>query len=343
LITLGVVAVFLLGMVPAAEAELIKVCKKYRPSGPRVCYYVESGSIDTTLVTRGLKGTLANYCDGLPGDEGCYIVIEISIFGELPPENESPDYCYTFRDSGTIAGGTILFPEDTYYEPCSIEGQAVCFNPQDHYNRNGTSFNLPGPLTNTSVVTTCTKGGTCITESTLGLFDDNGGVCNNNWSLDFTAYDFLGQVAFCPGGFEVMTVPPLPILPVEDAGDCCASDKRKTVEFGGEEVEVCDTPFQVGTPMAGQPGMLWTKCQLPDNCVDNNGQLKNACVDNETGLLKPGVEFDCEQCDLPAECYLDLGDDGYRDCFEADGSVAQFDQYNVPVKLDCPSFPPVTP
>jgi hypothetical protein len=324
LLTLGAVAVFLLGMAPAAEAEYIKICKKYKPSGPKVCYYVESGSIDTTLVTRGLKGTLANYCDGLPGTEGCYIVIEISIFGDQPPYGEDADYCSTFRDSGTFAGGTILFSEDTYYEPCSIEGQAVCFNPDNHYNQNGTSFNLPGPLTNTSVVTTCTKSGTCITESTLGLFDGNGGICNNNWTLDFTAYHFLGQVAFCPGGYE--------------NGICCASDKRDPSD------DSCDRPFQEGEYTAGQPGMLWTYCQLPTNCY-KNGMPTNACFDNKTGLLKPGVEFDCEECDLPAECYLDPGDTGYRDCFNDDGSVAAFDKQEpaVAVKLECSNFPPEMP
>jgi hypothetical protein len=310
LLTFGVVAVFLLGMAPAAEAELIKICKRYRPSGPKVCYYVESGSVDATVIAKGVSGKLANYCDGLaPGEGDCFIVIEFAIFGDIPPEGEGADYCRTFTNAGTLPGGTLLFPEVGFSsEPCLIEGQAICFNPQDKYNQNGTAFNLAGPLTESAEIITCTKGGTCITEATLGLFDDNGGVCNNNWTLDFTPYYFYGQVAFCPGGY---TDPPF-------GGQCCATDRR-----AGPGDQECYKNFQVGEPNEGQPGFLWTYCKLPDNCF-KNGQPTTACFDKKTDLLKPGVEFDCVELDLPSEC-VDTKDPDYDPslCFDVygDGSI----------------------
>lgn len=312
LLTLGAVAVFLLGIAPAAEAELI--CKKFKPSGPKVCWEGSTGSVNSTVIAQGVAAKLAKYCEGLPEDENCYIVIEFSIFGENPPDEylDENEYCYTFTHAGTLPGGTVLFPEvgGGFDPPCSIDGQAVCFNPNNHFNRNGTAFNWPGPLSAVSDIVTCTGGGTCVSESTLGLFEDNGGVCNNLWTLDFTPYWFYGQVAFCPGGFEYESVPPAPF---EVSGACCASDKRN-------RDGTCFREYQSGEPTESQPGLLWTTCDLPAECYDVDHNLTDACFD-EDGLLEEGITFECEECTLPDGCYLDFGDEGYLDCFGADGLI----------------------
>jgi hypothetical protein len=314
LLTLGIVAIFLLGISPAAEAELVKVCKKVTRDGPRVCVWVDTGSVDASVLAKGIPADLAKYCEGLPGDESCYIVIEYTVFGDINPTGE-PGYCTKFTDAGTLPGGTLLFPDVS--EACLLYGQSVCYNPVGHYNNEGTAFNLPGPLSKTSEIITCTKGGSCLTEATLGKFEDNGGICNNNWTLDFTPFQFFGQVTICPGGFENL-VEPISVGGIpEDLGDCCASDARN-------ENGTCGTPYQEGEPTAGQPGYLWTYCDLPANCYNADRTIADACLD-EDGLIKADIEFDCELCelDLPNRC-VDKKDPLYDPayCFP-DGAIRE--------------------
>lgn len=251
LLTLGVAAVFLLGAAPTAEAELI--CKKFQPSGPKVCYEVTTGSVVCDIIAQGVAAKLAKDCDGTADDPDCWIVITCSVYGTLDPYTEYPDYQQCGVD------GSFLY--DGFDETCLVEGEAICYNPQFKYNANGTAFNLPGPLTSVASSTTCESGGICTSSTTVQAQDDYD-ICNNNWTLDFTPTEFFGELGFCPGGFD-------------SAGTCCESNKRR----GG----LCEKPYQRDTAFEGQPGYIRTFCELPDGAFDPEGFIKKgvpySCTD----------------------------------------------------------------
>ncbi len=266
LLTLGAVAVFLLGMAPAAEAELI--CKKIRPSGPKVCFEAETGSVDCLTIAQGVAAKLAKDCEGLPDDEDCHIVISCSIYGTIPPGGYFPDYELCGVDENGDFDG---FPQGEY--ACEVTGEGFCTNPgiNDYYNENGTSFNLPGPLTAFSSSATCESGGIC-TETVTVTAQDSSSVCPNaNWGLEFTPREFFGQLGFCPGGYseEWMTY-----IGGQEGPVCCASDKRKIVN--GKEV--CFKTYQAGEPTVGEPGFIRTLCEYPDG-----------------GPIQKNVKYNCEE------------------------------------------------
>jgi hypothetical protein len=244
LLTLGAVAVFLLGMAPAAEAELI--CKKIRPSGPKVCFEASTGSVVCDVVAQGVAAQLAKYCDGDPENPFCWIVIECGVYGTVDPNPVYDDYtdCLIYDANGQVVGFDIN---------CLINGSAVCLNPDDHYNANGTAFNLPGPLTSEVAATTCEKSGGVCTGTAIVQAEDLFDICNNNWTLDFTPYEFLGELSICPGGFDT-------------AGDCCSTNKRSD--------GICSKYYQANTDFVGQPGYLRTYCTLNEGDLDDNGNPK---------------------------------------------------------------------
>jgi hypothetical protein len=267
LLTLGASAVFLLGMARAAEAELI--CKKFKPSGPKVCYEVSTGSVEFITLAKGVAAKLAKDCDGDPSNTDCHIVVIASVYGTIPQWEDEPDYEYCGVNEDFEFDG---FPEGE--NACLISGEGQCGNPGINvfYNPTGTAFNLPGPLTAFSTTFTCESGGTCYEEVTVSAQDVSGICPNDNWTLlDFTPREFFGELAFCPGGF-------LDDLVQYSSGQwgptCCASDKRS--EIGGEIT--CFKPYQDGEPTEGEPGFIRTFCQYPNQ-----------------GPIEKGVKYDCNE------------------------------------------------
>jgi len=215
LVSLSIIAVFAMVAVTEAEAG----CKRLRPRGPLICASWITGSEVCDLLLKGLKGNLADDAWIQCGVFGTY-------FDELPSE-EVP-----FQDE--------CDPSSDSYIPtleCLISGRAACFNPTGHYNEFGTAFNLPGPLFEVAEEATCDKGGKCTTSAEVDPVG-NGGVCNRNWDLTFTAERFFGQISVCPGNFDV-------------TGDCCLDSKRNNGE--------CGTLYNVGDD-EGQPDTLVEFC-----------------------------------------------------------------------------------
>jgi hypothetical protein len=214
--TLGLVAVFLMVAATGAEAG----CKKLQPRGPVICASWITGSSVCELLLKGLKGNIA---------ESAYI--ECAIFGtyfDNPPSDVVP-----FEEQ--------CDPSSDFFNPsltCLLTGRAACYNPTGKYNEFGTAFNLPGPLVEVAEQATCDKGGKCTTSAEVDV-EGNGGVCNRNWDLTFTAERFFGQICVCPGNFDRF-------------GDCCLDDKRT----GGR----CKTYYNVGED-EGKPDCLVEFCE----------------------------------------------------------------------------------
>jgi hypothetical protein len=268
LLTLGVAAVFLLAAVPAAEAELI--CKRFRPSGPKVCWEARTSSVEFIAIAQGVAAKLAKDCTGVTGDDNCHIEIIASVYGTIQPRGRhDPDYEECGVDSNSEFDG---FPEGK--DACLIIGEGECTNPgiNNYFNENGTAF-VPGPLTNFSKAFTCDSGGTCYEEVTVSAQGFNGICPNRHWTLvDFTPREFFGELAFCPGGF-------LDDLVQYSSGQwgptCCTSDKR-TESAGGGEI-MCFKPYQEGQPTEGEPGFIRTFCQYPNQ-----------------GPIEKGVNYVCD-------------------------------------------------
>jgi hypothetical protein len=259
--------VFLLSSALPAEAELI--CKRFRPSGPKVCWEASTGSVDCLAIAQGVAAKLAKDCDGTTGDADCHIVVTCSIYGTVPPYEGGT--CEFDASAGTFPGC-----EDA----CSIQGQGICKNPTDHYNANGTAFNLPGPLTALGSTATCDSGGTCVSTATVTA--DGQDVCpNSQWTLYFTPIAFKGELGFCPGGFSN------DVIGYDCYGDeiyeCCTNDKRK--KDGS-----CFKPYQEGEATEGEPGYIRTSCHLPQYCFDNPA----TCL-NPDGTIKKGIKYSCNE------------------------------------------------
>ncbi len=184
-IIVGVVAALLLVTPQTANAG----CKKLYPSGPLICASWITGSAVCQLLLQGFKGPIQ--------ENG---VITCGIFGT---ESDSEPSCVP----------PLTYDADNLYPDCTLVGKAACYNPQYKYNEFGTAFNLPGPLFELATTVTCDRKGKCTTEATVEP-EGNGGVCNNNWELEFTPEKFYGQVCICPGGFDANW-------------DCCADGERK--------------------------------------------------------------------------------------------------------------------
>jgi hypothetical protein len=311
LLTLGAVAVFLLGMAPAAEAELI--CKKIRPSGPKVCYEATSGSVNCLAIAQGVAGKLAKECDAVSGEGECFIVVKCSIFGTVPEANvydENPLSNYETCGEilfGQFPGGTDYFPypetEPSQHvlpncePPCYLRGDADCLNPDGKYNPQGEAF-VGGPLTSGSATATCDSGGTCTSRATITGGSGEGICPNHNWTLDFTPEEFFGELSFCPGNYEnfIDLSDPNALVPEDvgecadalDLGRCCQTDKRKNGS--------CFRNFQDGEPTEGQPGYIQTYCSLPAQCYQMPWGENNPCFDSD-GNIKKNVTYDCKDCD----------------------------------------------
>jgi hypothetical protein len=290
LLIVGVVAAFLLAAAMPAEAELI--CKKFRPSGPKVCYQASTGSVDCLAIAQGVAATLAKDCDALTGEGECYIVVKCSIFGTINPDDvkrkdPDPDYSYCGQiTNGQFPGGTDCFwgIEPNCNEACYIRGEGKCLNPKLHYEENGTAF-IGGPLTSNSATATCDSGGICTSEASVDT-SGVGGCPNRHWTpLEFTPFEFYGELSFCPGGY-INTGGSCTDCEgnSQDELECCATDKRNP---DGS----CFKPFQVGQPTEGQPGFIRTLCTFPLEWCAENEEL---CYDDDGNILD-NVPYDCNE------------------------------------------------
>lgn len=234
----GVVAVVLFAAATGVEAG----CKKLQPSGPYICASWITGSEVCDLVLKGLRGNLADDAWIQCGVYGTYTDSPPSL--AVPYEEQCDPSSEFYNDAVT----------------CNLSGRAACYNPQGKYNEFGTAFNLPGPLFEEAAQATCEKGGKCTTSAEVDV-EGNGGVCNNNWSLTFTAERFFGQICVCPGGFA-------------QNGDCCLDDKRQG--------SACKTKYNVGDD-AGQPDCLTEYCEYVgefDDYVFGDGSMGSySCVE----------------------------------------------------------------
>jgi hypothetical protein len=250
LLSLFVVTVFM--VLTAAEAEAVTkstvICRKLEPRGPLICFSFTTGSEICDIISKGVSSKIVKDCD--PNDlENCPLWLECSAFGtyvdgSMPPMEEDPEVCNpespNYDDSKRCFDPQCDPSDPLYFDPdsvCWMTGASACFNPQGHYNFLGTAFNLAGPLTEVASYTSCTKeGGRCTAQASVDP-EGNGGVCNRNWDLAFTAEQFFGQVCMCPGNFD-------------KNGDCCADQERN-------RNGTCKKLF--GDP-AGEPGCVSAFC-----------------------------------------------------------------------------------
>jgi hypothetical protein len=218
LLTLGAAALILVVSATGANAG----CIKLQTRGPLICGDWITGSEKCEMLIKGLPAQLADY-----------VWIQCNVLGTQDPYGILDPYDYDFEP----------FNCDPFTQTCVIIGKARCTNPADFFNDNenavATAYYLPGPLYAIAETAECSKGGKCTTDATVDPVG-NGGVCNNNWDLDFTAYEFIGHICFCPGGL--------------DENEFCCADEGRT---DGE----CETYWNDKYPeLAGQVQCLTEKC-----------------------------------------------------------------------------------
>ncbi len=284
LLTLGIAAVLLLSSALPADAELI--CKRFRPSGPKVCWEASTGSVNCLAIAQGVAAKLAKDCTD--AGEDCYVVVQCSIYGDVNPLTEKIDTAYCAPDAnGNFPGDLPLCAEG-----CLLEGTGQCWNPSDHFQPQGTAFTLPGPLTSLTATATCDRGGTCVSNATITA-DGTAGCPNPNWSLYFTPHRFFGELSFCPGGFapsgETYTDCD---GRRQDVMECCVNDKRN-------KDGTCFKPYQIGEPTEGEPGIIRSYCELPRGCWDPSfpGYPDPGCfVDGDVnGLIDKDIDYNCQE------------------------------------------------
>jgi len=181
LLHMSVITVLMAMLGTEAEAGICTNCTK------------QTGDVCTAWKTIGSTKYCSCWCTGseicdnlilgLPSSTAACSVTTCSVFGTV--------------------GSLQCEDRNVLEENCEIEGIALCLNPQDKFNPQGTAFNLPGILTAVTGDTTCTKGGKCTNFAELDP-EDTGDICNNNWTfLTFTAREFKGESCFCPGGYDL--------------------------------------------------------------------------------------------------------------------------------------------
>ena len=213
----------LVAMVPAtAEAG----CKNLPP---RMCAAWITGTVFCDNLINGVSNKIAKDCNP-EQPETCPLITECTIFG-------------TFG-SDPACTNPLVFPDPD--ADCEILGNLTCSNPNGFRNDEGASF-VPGPISEASGFTTCTKGGKCVNEAEVQ--PENDGLCpgpsqtggSGNWTLDFTPSEFKGQVCICPGGFD-------------DSGVCCAGADRTgsgaCKKIYGDGTPGCITEFCTIAPNA---------------------------------------------------------------------------------------------
>lgn len=235
---MGVIAVLMAMLGTEAKAATCTATKtsssqtccswKTTSSGFKYCALWCTGSEICTNTITALGGNVVNGCEST----GTCPVTECAAFGTVS------------TDTSTGACDTSL---DALNETCGIKGIAVCTNPADHFNVNGTPFTLPGVQEAIGNVTTCDKKGKCTNELKLepSLTSD---VCiNPNWNfVTFTASEFKAHTCLCPGGFDD-----------EDPRQCCATSDRTVV--GG--VSTCSKLYGTGDSI-GTPTCMTAFCSV---------------------------------------------------------------------------------
>jgi hypothetical protein len=183
LMRLGIAAALVASIGTEAQAGC------FYSGGTRICTSWYTGSEICDNIIRGLPSSLLKDC--------------------TPPDAFGNGTCPTLTCS---AFGTVGDCSNPTSDTCSIEGVAICLNPTDKYNAQGSAYNLPGYLSEVAKSVTCSKNnGRCY--GTAELDPDGFGICNNNWSfLTFTATKLRGEVCYCPGGYA--------------NGQCCATSDR---------------------------------------------------------------------------------------------------------------------
>jgi len=259
LVLVGVVATLVATLATEATAATCTTSKtlstqsccswKTTSSGVKYCALWCTGSQICVNTIFGLSGNIVKDCT--PG-ETCPVT-ECSAYGTAEAE-------------GTV--GSCDESLDNLNPTCGIEGVAVCTNPNNHFNVQGTPYTLSGIEQTIGDVKTCDKKGKCTNQLKLEPTNTSEICINPNWHfLTFTASKFKGKTCFCPGGYDNTTDP---------GPQCCADSSRKTDG-------TCVTKYGTGDSI-GTPTCLKSFCSVDLSTYDpfTNFDLPYDCQTAET-------------------------------------------------------------
>ena len=237
-----------------------QTCTSWRTtsSGVKYCTLWCTGSEICVNTISGLSGSISKECTT---GENCPVT-ECTAYGTVDPDTgqSSPD-CTS--DLGSLNPA------------CGLAGLAVCTNPNNHFNWNGTPYTLAGSIGSASDYLVCDKKGKCTTLLKLEPQFSSEICINPNWHfLTFTASEFKGQSCFCPGGYD-------------GDGDCCETSERTSGQ--------CSAEYGTGAS-AGTPTCILQLCTVDLSRYNpfTNFDLAYSCNETRecggvTGTLCPGI------------------------------------------------------